>query len=109
MHRHAWLALAVVLTVLLGGCSGQDAEETGSRPEAPATALTIAVVPLEGAEFDPPLEKAQLPPGVWYCDMGTVHYARGEEGDGVCPLCEMELVRNSREDFEEDEGDDEVE
>jgi len=23
--------------------------------------------------------------------MGTVHYARGEKGDGVCPLCKMKL------------------
>ncbi len=48
-------------------------------------------VPKEGKKFKPPIKAAQLPAGVWYCDMGTVHYARGEKGDGKCPLCKMNL------------------
>jgi len=44
-----------------------------------------------GQAFKPPIKKAQLPDGVWFCDMGTVHYARGEKGDGKCPLCKMTL------------------
>lgn len=54
-------------------------------------ALPKVEVPLEGAEFDPPVQPEQLPDDVWYCDMGTAHYARGEEGDGICPLCNMQL------------------
>ncbi len=48
-------------------------------------------VTVEGGEFAPPVQAEQLPGDVWYCDMGTVHYARGEEGDGTCPLCKMAL------------------
>ncbi len=48
-------------------------------------------VPKEGKKFKPAIKAAQLPAGVWYCDMGTVHYARGEKGDGKCPLCKMNL------------------
>ena len=35
---------------------------------------------------------ARIPEGAWYCDMGKVHYARSEKGDGVCPLCKMQLT-----------------
>ena len=47
-----------------------------------------------GAKFDPPIEKAQVPEGAWYCDMGTVHYGQMHEGDAKCPLCNMKLVHN---------------
>ncbi len=50
-------------------------------------------VPAEGKEFDPPVEVAQLPEGAYYCDMGTVHYARMEEGDNTCALCHMKLTK----------------
>ncbi len=46
----------------------------------------------DGQKFKPPVKPSQLPDGVWYCDMGgSVHYARGEKGDGKCPLCHMKL------------------
>lgn len=49
-------------------------------------------VPKDGKKFTPPIKPAQLPAGVWYCEMGgTVHYARGDKGDGKCPLCHMKL------------------
>ncbi len=49
-------------------------------------------VPKAGHKFKPPVKPAQLPDGVWYCDMGgSVHYARGTKGDGKCPLCHMKL------------------
>ena len=47
-----------------------------------------------GSQFDPPVDKKQLPNGAWYCDMGLVHYARTEKGDGKCALCGMELKQN---------------
>jgi hypothetical protein len=50
-----------------------------------------AEVSKDGTKFDPPVEKARIPDGAWICDMGTVHYARMERGDGVCPLCKMDL------------------
>lgn len=39
-------------------------------------------VSAEGTEFDPPIEPDVLPNGVWYCDMGTVHYASTDRSDG---------------------------
>lgn len=44
-----------------------------------------------GVRFEPPIPKTQLPDKVWYCDMGTVHYARLQKGDQICPLCKMKL------------------
>lgn len=51
-------------------------------------------VPKEGKKFEPPISPARLPDGVWYCDMGTVEYARAERGDGRCPICRMRLKQN---------------
>jgi Cu(I)/Ag(I) efflux system membrane fusion protein len=45
----------------------------------------------EGTRFNPPIKPEQLPDGAWYCDMGTVEYARSEQGDGECPVCGMKL------------------
>ncbi len=102
MRRQTLIGLALALVTLLGGCYGEQSEDTASPGEAPREELPTVEVSAEGNEFDPPVQVAQLPSDVWYCDMGTVHYARAEEGDGVCPLCEMKLVHNVREDFEED-------
>ena len=51
----------------------------------------LVSVPAEGKEFKPPIQASQLPDGVWYCDMGTVEYARKDKGDGRCPICKMRL------------------
>ena len=53
--------------------------------------LAKVVVPAKGQAFKPAVQKEQLPAGVWFCDMGTVHYARGTKGDGKCPQCKMNL------------------
>ena len=54
------------------------------------------VIPQAGESFSPPLQNASsLPSGVWYCDMGTVHWAQGEKGTGKCPICGMDLVQKS--------------
>ncbi len=49
----------------------------------------------EGVSLDPAVEKSQVPSGSWICDMGTVHYARSVEGDGICPRCNMRLVEHT--------------
>ena len=67
------------------GNEGHTADK-GAVAAADAVSLTAA-----GAKFDPPLEKAQVPAGAWYCDMGTAHYASTEKKDGKCPLCHMDL------------------
>lgn len=62
------------------------------RPAAaePAAGAMVAVTP-EGARLDPVVKPEQIPSAAWYCDMGTVHYARGDKGDGKCPVCKMDL------------------
>ena len=69
-----------------------DRVET-SREDAPALVPPAAIVtlPAEGARFDPPVEASAIPEGAWYCDMGTVHYAQPDKGDGTCPVCGMLL------------------
>ena len=44
-----------------------------------------------GQKFEPPIKAENLPVGAYYCDMGTVHYARSEKGDNSCPICQMKL------------------
>ncbi len=98
-----WIrGMLVVLVVVLTACGGQPATEepaaepetTAVEPEVTTEAEVVMVeVPAEGVELDPPVEVVQLPDGVWYCDMGTVHYARAEKGDGICTVCGMELVQ----------------
>jgi hypothetical protein len=106
---------ALVCALMLVGALGCDSSKTDTEA-APAEATTAepasetpardegasktpaepasgkAEVTKEGSKFDPPIAKDQVPEGAYYCDMGTVHYARMEEGDGKCPLCGMALV-----------------
>ena len=97
------LAPVVFVTLIaLWGCGAAEAPAPEPEPEAPAVDvvteapadLPMVEVAIDGTEFDPPVEVAQLPDGVWYCDMGTVHYASVEHGDGTCPLCGMDLVHH---------------
>ena len=67
----------------------QQAMAAGAaRDQAPLEAVAVAE---QGTAFDPPVRVDQLPDGVWYCDMGTVHYAARSQGDGRCPKCGMSL------------------
>ncbi len=68
-----------------------EADEAAEGDQAEADESTTVDVPEGGKKFDPPVEKAEIPPGAWFCDMGTVHYAQLEEGDGTCPECGMKL------------------
>ncbi|MBA2663668.1 MAG: hypothetical protein H0U74_15375 [Bradymonadaceae bacterium] len=54
----------------------------------------LVEVSVEGSSFAPAVSKDSVPQGSWICDMGTVHYARAEQGDGICPLCKMKLVQH---------------
>ena len=93
----------ILLCVSALACENKPA--TSPTPEAPTPAAPVAATPspdngagskvvvvdAQGSKFDPPVEISQLPDGVWYCDMGTSHYARKEQGDGKCELCKMAL------------------
>ncbi len=64
----------------------------GDQP-AKATADGTVEVAKSGTKFDPPVDKSKIPDGAWMCDMGSVHYASLDPGDGKCPTCGMKLVR----------------
>lgn len=94
------LGLAAVFGLALG-CGQQATTQapdsaTDEAATAPAAVEPAAVemveVAAEGTEFEPPVEVAQIPDGAWYCNMGTVHYARMDEGDGKCGVCGMNLT-----------------
>jgi hypothetical protein len=69
-----------------------DAPAVVDAPKADApAALAMVEVPATGKEFNPPVKPEQIPAGAYYCDMGTVEYARMEEGDGKCAVCGMML------------------
>lgn len=95
------LVLVIATSLALWSCGG--AEPPAPEPEAEAPTVDVVTevelpmveVAAEGSEFDPPIEVAQLPDGVWYCDMGTVHYASLQPGE--CPLCGMDLVQKAPE------------
>lgn len=76
--------------------AAQAADEAPADPEeGVAKEVVLVEVAAEGTEFDPAVEPAQIPEGAWYCDMGTVHYARGEKGDGKCAVCGMMLKQKT--------------
>ncbi|MFU8803993.1 MAG: efflux RND transporter periplasmic adaptor subunit [Bradymonadaceae bacterium] len=74
-----------------------------SEPKVRLEDLPDVEVPAEGVEFDPPVQPEQLPDFVWYCDMGTVHWAQGDEKDRTCPLCNMTLKHKHDELHEHEE------
>jgi len=105
------MRLVLCLSFLLVGCGSAEAPDATSPPPIPQAsgeagqqtqsaaaaqgAADPASVELEpgGTTFEPPVQPEQIPEGAWYCDMGTVHYARPDEGDGSCPVCGMKLVQ----------------
>jgi hypothetical protein len=90
------LALGLVLAGAACGKSGSDPSEPGSasgmKAAKPSGPLPAVEVPAEGKVFKPPVQPEQVPKGAWYCDMGTVEYARmTPAADGRCPVCRMRL------------------
>lgn len=92
MTRFAFIvaAFGMLLTFSAVGCQSASSEPPAATPADGAR----VEVPAEGKKFDPAVTKEQVPDGAWICDMGTVHYARGEKGDGKCPVCGMMLVEH---------------
>ncbi|MFU8805941.1 MAG: hypothetical protein ACNA8W_19165 [Bradymonadaceae bacterium] len=90
------LMLALVFAVACDNNEAPAEEATAEQPlveQADEGAAELVEVSAEGTPFEPAVEKASIPEGSWICDMGTVHYARSQEGDGTCPLCNMKLVQ----------------
>ncbi len=91
--KRIFIVVFAVLALVACDSKKETAEQPAPSEEAVVVqAGTLVEVPLEGMPFEPAIEKSQLPDGVYYCDMGTVHYARGEQGDNKCPLCNMMLT-----------------
>jgi len=104
MRAVIWTTVLMVMTLTVG-CgadkpAGPSPEEIAAEKVQQAMAagaqedagpVEMVEVAAEGTEFEPPVQIEQLPAGVWFCDMGTVHYARTEKGDGRCPVCGMNL------------------
>lgn len=100
--------LILLLAFVITGSACENGPETNEANAAEATKPaegTDAVKPAEdtktitvsaeGAKIDPPVEVSQIPAGAWYCDMGTVHFARMDKGDSKCPLCHMMLKQKA--------------
>jgi predicted small lipoprotein YifL len=88
--RFGWLLLVISCLGLVAGCGNEGPQET---PKQKAAREATEGPDLKGGtKHDPPVEKTAVKDGQWYCDMGTVHYSRHDEGDGRCPLCGMDLV-----------------
>lgn len=77
--------------------------EAADQDQAEDEELEMVEVSDEGVEFDPAVEKEQIPEGAWYCDMGTVHWAQMEEGDATCELCSMKLKQKGAHDAHADQ------
>jgi hypothetical protein len=87
------LFIGLMAAAMLMACD-KPAEQQGGPKAAPAEAapaLAMVEVPKDGKEFNPPVKPEQIPAGAFYCDMGTVEYARLDKGDGKCPVCGMML------------------
>ncbi len=107
----AFLVLSLVSLLALG-CEDKEARPVEAvaasgdgEPTAPPAVQDsgkLVEVPKDGKRFDPPVKPEQIPMGAWMCDMGTVHYAAMNKGDGKCPVCSMELKHKT------DRGHDEV-
>lgn len=91
--KRIFVVIFAVMALVACDSKKEAADQAASAAESvPAQADGLVSVPAEGVPFEPAIQKSQLPDGVYYCDMGTVHYARGEQGDNKCPLCNMMLT-----------------
>ena len=106
-------SIQMVFLLVLGcltACGGGDhSQEHGDAvheapAEAPADAGGVVTVAADGTQFDPPVELDRIPDGAWICNMGTVHYASLEQGEGTCPICSMELEQHGAEAHGEHDG-----
>ena len=85
---HKLIATLLLTGILLPACSSGDAPDTPPADQEVSDAVEVAA---DGTRFDPPEKKANMPDGAWICDMGTVHFAAMEAGEGDCPVCGMRL------------------
>lgn len=113
MKKLIILCMFALTTLSLMACEkSSPTAETPATPQAPSTptaekpaepaklevkeGVAIALADLkDGKNLEPAAKLDQIPAGAYFCDMGTAHYARAEEGDGRCPRCGMKLVKKA--------------
>ena len=90
------LVVAMLMAFFAMACDSKPPAPPAETPkaEAPKAGGDMALT-AEGKKYDPPIKPDALPDGAWYCDMGTVHYARSEKGDNTCPICKMKLTEKT--------------
>ncbi|MEN8164504.1 MAG: hypothetical protein ABFS37_10280 [Acidobacteriota bacterium] len=102
MKKVLEFSFVVIAVLSLVSCAAKEPAEqpapiVAAEEAAPETIAVIDLEPVEvtaeGTVFDVPVQPEQIPDGAWYCDMGTVHYAQLDEGEGTCPTCGMQLVQ----------------
>jgi hypothetical protein len=84
------LSFGLVAGLVTLNTSMASAEDPGGDAVAEDS---TAEVDEDGTKFDPAIDKSKVPAGAWYCDMGDVHYAQMNEGDGECAVCGMKLTQ----------------
>ncbi|MEM9696744.1 MAG: hypothetical protein AAGA56_29675, partial [Myxococcota bacterium] len=88
MRGLSFVFLSLALCSL--GCEKKPRELT---PKEKAERAALANPDLKGGtRHDPAVEKAAIADGTYICDMGKVHFSRADKGDGLCPICGMDLV-----------------
>lgn len=87
-----------LLSLSLVGCDEKTPTSPAAKDESAAheeepqvTAPQRVEVAKTGTKFEPPVKPEVIPDGAWMCDMGTVHFASLEKGEGKCPTCGMAL------------------
>lgn len=60
-------------------------------PEKNAHQPGTVALPKSGKRFDPPIKKARLPDGAWYCDLGKVPWASTSKPEAGCPVADAPL------------------
>lgn len=106
---HSLSPLLFLVTVLMTACDHKTNTQPPSSlktPEQsndhtknagkPAKEFKFVTVSKEGSKFEPTVAKDKIPGNAYYCDMGTVHYARMDRGDGKCPVCGMMLTQKPK-------------
>ncbi len=109
MNRILTLFLCSALCVFVCACESKTSQKTTSNDAQASSPTQETGTPLKeaqkestievsekGTTFDPPIKIEDVPKGAYYCDMGTVHYARRVKGDGKCALCGMTLKHNMK-------------
>ena len=90
------ISLIAALFALVAACDSKtDANAHAAHDMGKDKMAVAAKAGAPNGKIDPPVKPDAVPDGYWYCDMGTVHFARADKGDGKCGLCGMDLKQKT--------------